>query len=464
MHVMVLAALALGMMLGQAQAAEVKRPNVLFIAIDDLNDWVSCLGGHPQVSTPNIDRLAKRGVLFSNAHCQAPICNPSRVSLLTGVRPSTSGVYDLNQPLRSAPALESAVTLPANFKASGYHVLGRGKIYHGKPYVDEWHDFEVSPDARNKQFRVKPISRLPRIRVRDFGPIDLPEEQFGDVINAQWAAESLQREFGKPFFMAVGIRLPHVPLYAPQKYFERHPKSGVMLPRIKPDDLADLPPAGLEITRYMDKTPLNHRAVLKTKSWHEAVAAYLACTEFVDRCVGLMLDSLDKSAHAKDTLVVLWSDHGWHLGEKRLWAKRSLWEESTRVPLIFAGPGLAKGQCSRPVQLLDLYPTLLELCRLAKPQQALEGRSLLPLLRKPSAAWPHPAITTFQRNDHTVRTEDWRYIRYANGDEELYDHTADPHEWHNLATQPGHDEVLARLRRQLPRVNAGDAPTRKAVR
>ena len=214
----------------------------------------------------------------------------------------------------------------------------------------------------------------------------------------------------------------------------------------------------------MDKTPLNHRAVLKTKSWHEAVAAYLACTEFVDRCVGLMLDSLDKSAHAKDTLVVLWSDHGWHLGEKRLWAKRSLWEESTRVPLIFAGPGLPKGQCSRPVQLLDLYPTLAELCRLAKPPQALEGRSLLPLLRMPSAPWPHPAITTFQRNNHAIRTERWRYIRYANGDEELYDCAADPHEWDNLAAQPEHREVIAQLRRQLPKMNAAAAPVRSAAR
>ena len=460
MRWLALVALGLEVALGQARATEAKRPNVLFIAIDDLNDWVSCLGGHPQVSTPNIDRLAKRGVLFTNAHCQAPICNPSRVSLLTGVRPSTSGVYDLNQPLRGAPALKGAVTLPANFKAGGYHVLGRGKIYHGKPYVDEWHDFEVRPDARNKQFRVTPISRLPKIRVRDFGSIDLPEEQFGDVINAQWAAESLQRDFGKPFFMAVGIRLPHVPLYAPQKYFDRHPVKGVTLPRIRPDDLADLPPAGIEITRYMDKTPLNHESILKTKSWHEAVAAYLACTEFVDRCVGLMLDSLDKSAHANNTIVVLWSDHGWHLGEKQLWAKRSLWEESTRVPLILAGPGLAKGQCSRSVQLLDLYPTLAELCHLAKPPQPLEGHSLLPLLRQPSAAWAHPAITTFHRNDHTVRSERWRYIRYANGDEELYDHASDADEWHNRAKRLEYRPVIADLKSHLPKVNAPNAPSR----
>ena len=171
----------------QVQAEEVERPNVLFIAIDYLNDWIGCLDGHSQAKTPNIDRLAKSGVLFTNAHCQAPICNPSRVSLLTGVRPSTSGVYALNQPLRKAPALKSATTIPAQFKASGYYVLGRGKIYHGKPYLDEWDNFKTSPDALNNQIRVKPVSRLPKIRVRDFGPIDLPEEQFRDVINARWA-------------------------------------------------------------------------------------------------------------------------------------------------------------------------------------------------------------------------------------------------------------------------------------
>mgnify|MGYP003337480104 FL=1 len=187
------------------QAEEVDRPNVLFIAIDYLNDWIGCLDGHSQAKTPNIDRLAKSGVLFTNAHCQAPICNPSRVSLLTGVRPSTSGVYALNQPLRKAPALKSATTIPAQFKASGYYVLGRGKIYHGKPYLDEWDNFKTSPDARNNQFRVKPVSRLPKIRVRDFGPIDLPEEQFRDVINARWASKELKRNFDKPFFMAPAL-------------------------------------------------------------------------------------------------------------------------------------------------------------------------------------------------------------------------------------------------------------------
>ena len=443
----------------------VGRPNVLFIAIDDLNDWVGCLGGHPQVSTPNIDRLARRGVLFSNAHCQAPICNPSRVSLLTGVLPSTSGVYELDQPHHLSPVLKEAVTLPAHYKAAGYHVLGRGKIYHGRyEYPADWHDFKTTGDARNQQWRIKPVSSIPGIRVRDFGPIDLPEEQFGDLINARWAAGQLQRDFSRPFFMAVGIRLPHVPLYAPRRFFKRHPEKQVELPVDRVDDLADLPPAGLQITRYMHNTPLNHKSVVASGNWGNAVAAYLACTEFVDHCIGVMLDALDASAYAKDTVIVLWSDHGWHLGEKQHWAKRSLWGESTRVPLIVAGPDLPRGNCSRPVGLIDLYPTLNELCDLSKPPQSLEGHSLVPLLQKPDAAWPHPAITTFHQNDHTIRTEHWRYIRYANGDEELYDCAADPQEWINLALKPEHSGTLAQLRLHLPKVNAVDAPVRSSER
>ena len=173
-----------------------------------------------------------------------------------------------------------------------------------------------------------------------------------------------------------------------------------------------------------------------------------------------MLKSLDESAHANTTIIVLWSDHGWHLGEKEHWAKRSLWEESTRVPLILAGPGIVQGTSPRAVGLIDLYPTLAELCGLPQPPQKLEGRSLRPLLKNPKAIWPHAALTTFQRNDHTLRTEKWRYIRYANGDEELYDHAKDSHEWDNLAKDEKFAAVLKRFRGQLPKVNAPDSPTR----
>ncbi len=232
------------------------------------------------------------------------------------------------------------------------------------------------------------------------------------------------------------------------------------LPAVRADDLKDLPPAGVAITRYMYGTPLKHNSVIEAGNWKNAVAAYLACTEFVDHCVGVMLKSLDESAHAKNTIIVLWSDHGWHLGEKEHWAKRSLWEESTRVPLILAGPGIVKGTSPRAVGLIDLYPTPAELCGLPQPPQKLEGRSLRPLLKNPKAIWPHAALTTFQLNDHTLRTEKWRYIRYANGDEELYDHAKDSHEWDNLAKDQKFAAVLKRFRGQLPKVNAPDSPTR----
>lgn len=441
-----------------------ERPNVLFIAIDDLNDWIGCLGGHPQIETPRIDELAQRGVLFANAHCQAPICNPSRVSLLTGVLPSTSGIYDLDQPHHLAPVLAGAVTLPAHFKANGYHVMGRGKIYHGAyKYPEDWDDFSTGSDPRRSAVKKRPISSLPGVGVRDFGPIDLPEEEMGDMSNSLWAAERLGETYEKPFFLAVGIRLPHVPLYAPRAYFENYAAESVILPEVREDDLDDLPPAGIKITRYMHSTPMNHEAILEHGEWENAVSAYLACVAFVDACVGKMLDALDASEHAQNTVVVLWSDHGWHLGEKEHWAKRSLWEESTRVPLIFAGPGITApgGVSPRAVGLIDLFPTLDELCGLPSPPQELEGRSIVSLLENPLAKWQHPVLTTFNRGDHSLRTDRWRYIRYSNGDEELYDHDTDPNEWENLATNPEYASHLVRFRRQLPSTDAENAPRKE---
>jgi len=437
------------------------RPNVLFVAIDDLNDWVSCLDGHPQIHTPHLDALAARGVLFTNAHCQAPICNPSRVSLMTGVRPSTSGVYDLPQPLHLAPALAGAVTLNAQFKANGYHVAGRGKIYHGNNYYpDGWDDFQTGRDPRGSAPKKKPISTVPGIGIRDFGPIDLPDDGMGDMMNVIWATEQLAEKHERPFFLAVGIRLPHVPLYAPRKYFEMFPAAHVELPPYREDDLDDLPPAGRKITEYMYSTPMNHRSMVESNNWHNCVSSYLACTTFVDVCLGRLVDALDRSQYANNTVVVVWSDHGWHLGEKHHWAKRSLWEESTRVPLVVVAPGTSQagGRCARPVELIDLYPTLVELCDLPAPPQQFEGRSLVSLLKDPTAKWRWPAITTFNRGDHTIRSENWRYIRYANGDEELYDHRKDPNEWTNLAGDPQYEEVIARHARWLPEHDEPDAP------
>ena len=444
-----------------ASNAAAARPNVLLIAIDDLNDWVGCLAGHPQIRTPHIDRLAKRGVLFTNAHCQAPICNPSRTSFFTGVLPSNSGVYDNNQMFRNAPRLKDLRTMPQHFRDHGYVAWGVGKLYHGNTRDPQsW-----TEDGGRKRTRRPPkgaanLSGIPGIRVRDFGPIDMTDQQMGDMVATQWAAGKLTESYNKPFFLALGITLPHVPLYAPRPYFEKYPVTRVKLPPLLDNDRDDLPPSAIKLTEYMYDTPLNQKSIVETDNWANAVRAYLACTSFVDTCVGRIIESLDSSPFADNTIIVLWSDHGWHLGEKDHWAKRTLWERSTHVPMIMIAPRVSQTgkRCTRPVQLADVYPTLVELCAFDQPTHTLDGHSLVPLLGDTSAVWKWPALTTGDRGNHAIRSEHWRYIRYADGSEELYDHRNDPNEWHNLASLPEHAEVIKRHARRLPKHNEPNAP------
>lgn len=447
------------------RSADGAPPNVLFVAIDDLNDWIGCLGGHPQARTPNLDRLAERGVLFANAHCPAPLCNPSRVSVLTGVRPSTSGVYLNAQPLRRA--LADAVTLPEHFRAQGYRVEGGGKVFHG-PWPDprSWDAYFPS------QEECRPADLLPDPRpvsgpsyVNDWGPLEAEDALTSDGRVARWAASRLAEGIPEPFFLGVGFFRPHLPLYAPEPYFERFPAASVVLPRVRAGDLDDVPASGRarvhpELGAWLEREG-------KTR---EAVAAYLACVAFVDAQVGLVLDALAASPAAANTIVVLWSDQGFHLGEKGQWKKKTLWEEATRAPLVIVdprpGPGASQRgkRCARPVGLVDLYPTLLELCGLPAPEaQMLEGRSLAPLLGDVEAPWPFPALTTIGPGDHALRDERWRYVRYRDGSEELYDHASDPEEWSNLVADPSrvdpaHAAVIAALRRFLPEHDAPHAP------
>ena len=445
-----------------AQGAETNRPNVLFIAIDDLNDWVGCLGGHPQVKTPNIDRLASRGVSFTNAHCQAPICMPSRTSLLTGTYPWQNGVYMIEQEFCNAPALKDAVTLPRYFRNHGYRTLAAGKIYHRhQDTADEWDQWggRYGWKWMGDLVGSEGVSGLPNPSIFDFGPLPVEDAQMNDARVTQWGIDRLADQHDKPFFLAVGLITPHLPLFTPQQYYDMYPLDTVQLPPVLPGDLDDLPPLGRKFTRYFDTTPLCHLNILRCGVWNKAVASYLACASFTDMCVGRLLDALDKSPHAKNTVIVLWSDHGFHLGEKMHWEKRSLWEESTRVPLVFATPdGVSAGiQCSRPVGLIDIYSTLVELCGLPAKQD-LQGHSLVPLLKNPSQAWEYPALTTHHPGNHAVRTERWRYIHYVNGDEELYDHDNDPHEWKNLANDLKFADVKKRLATHLPTSNAPYAP------
>jgi arylsulfatase A-like enzyme len=448
-----------------AQERQKARPNVLFMAIDDLNDWIGCLGGHPDVKTPNLDRLASRGVLFTHAYCSAPACNPSRASLMTGILPSISGVYHNPDPWRESPVLKGAVTLPQHFMAHGYRVVGGGKIYHGGfPDPPSWQEY--FPDQKNNKPddplpEGRPLNGIPNAAHFDWGPVAAEDKDMGDWKVADWAIGDLGKKHDKPFFLGCGFFRPHLPWYVPKKYFDMYPADQVTLPSIKEDDLDDVPPMG----RRMARPEGDHRKVIDHNQWRKAVQGYLASITFVDACVGRVIDALDKSDYKDNTIVVLWSDHGWHLGEKLHWRKFALWEEATHNVLMVVAPGITRpGQrCSRPVSLLDIYPTLIELCDL-KLKPELHGRSFVPLLKAPAGAWDRPALTTHGKDNHSLRSERWRYIRYSDGSEELYDHGNDELEWTNLAGDPKYAEVKKELIRWLPKENAPEVTGQRGQR
>ncbi len=456
--------LALSLFAGlMAQAAD--RPNVLFIAIDDLNDWIGVLGGHPQSKTPNLDRLAERGVLFTHAYTAVPACNPSRAALMTGIAAHQSGVYLNSQPWR--PPLQDAVTLPQHFRKHGYWVGGSGKIYHGAyPDPPSWDEYWPSQTKNKPDDPVPPnlpVNGIPNTAHFDWGPVDAPTEEMGDAQVVDWVSAKLAGEFDKPFFLACGFFRPHLPWYAPRKYFDMFPLETIELPSVNPDDLVDIPAAGVRMARPEG----DHKKVIEHNQYRQAVQGYLASIAFVDEQIGRLLDAFDASPHAANTVIVLWTDHGWHLGEKRHWRKFALWEEATRTPLMMVvpegmAPGLKEGtkagtRVTTPVSLLDIYPTLVDLAGLGE-NEALMGKSLTPLLRDPKAAWDRPALTTHGRANHALRTPLYRYIRYADGGEELYDHRTDPQEWKNLARDPQYSAVIEGLKAWLPETDAPDAP------
>lgn len=450
-----------------------KQPNVLFLSVDDMNDWVGCLRGYPGVQTPNIDRLAQRGVLFANAHCASPLCNPSRTALLTGQRASSTGIYNNDQ--FWPPVLPDAVTLPMYFRKHGYHVAGAGKVFHhtaGNNPPSQWDEFQLQvfddPWYRradwypwNKRIPAPdaiPLNGLDKFQGEfDWGVLPYEEQAYGDQRAIEFGTRFLAKSQSKPFFLAIGLWHPHIPMYAPQKYFDLYPLDKVRLPEAPEDDLDDIPQMGQE---FAASRRSEHERIVSTGKHKDAVRSYLACISFADAMIGQLLDALDKSAHAKNTVIVFWSDNGWHLGEKKHWHKSTLWQRSTHVPMIIAGPGTAQPGVARPqaVSLLDLYPTLVDLCGLPKNPRN-EGLSLVPQLRNPKANRP-PAVITYLEGNHAVRTEQWRYIRYKDGTEELYDCLADPNEWHNIASDPKHTKLKAELAQSLPATNAKPLPQR----
>ncbi len=445
-------------------ALQAEQPNILFIAIDDLNDWIEPLGGNPNSRTPNLARLARRSMLFTRAYTSAPACNPSRAAVMTGIAPYHSGVYHNNQAWR--PAMPTVVTLPQYFMKNGYWAGGAGKIYHGVyPDPPSWNEYWPSktqnrPPGPNPVMR--PMNGIEGTGNFDWGPLDVNVQKMSDALVADWVGARLRKKQEKPFFLACGIFRPHLPWYIPQQYLDRFPLDSVDLPIVFDQDLQDVPEAG----RTFVKNRRDHVSVTKHGKWQQAVQAYLASINFADDMLGRVLNALDESGHANNTIVVLWSDHGWHLGEKHHWRKFALWEEATRVVLMVYAPpgtpGLLEGtrpgaRSVRPVNLLDIYPTLLELAGLEQ-NPAVDGSSLVPLLRNPGMPWS-PTVTTHGRLNHAVRSENFRYISYADGTEELYDHRVDPMEWTNLAADDNYKEEKQSLAKWLPRDNVSEAPT-----
>lgn len=461
-----------------------QKPNVLFIAIDDLNDWIGCLGGHPQALTPNIDRLAARGVLFTNAHCAAPACKPSRAAIFSGLAPGKTGVWS-NRTKSLAQLHPTALKLPQAFAKSGYRTAGTGKLHHSSRSEDSFEEYfkteqRWSPITRQEADYTKgelpskgtqnprhlvedstgrkmilPLNRMPSDRAPskrsgesfDWGPWDVPDSDFGDTKITNWAIAKLKEKNEKPLFLALGYYRPHIPLWAPKRFFERFKNNPGKLPPFKKDDLNDLSKIGKLRALEADTAGL-HETVLKNKEWQNAIEAYLACITYIDHEIGRLLDELDRSAHANNTIIVLWSDHGWHLGEKQHWGKWTGWERSTRVPLIIVPPktksadfATAGSKCHRPVSLLDLYPTLAELCELTPPKN-LSGESLKPLLKNPTQETNRKVVTTFNPGNHSVRSGQWRYLVYEDGSEELYDMKDDPNEWTNLARDARFNSII----------------------
>ncbi len=462
--------LVLALLLGPALPAAAQDPepfDILFIAVDDLNDWVGYLGGHPQTETPNIDRLAARGMAFLNAQTPSPLCNAVRTAMLSGMRPSTTGIYGNSPDWREQAVFAGKATLPRHFRDNGYETLGAGKIFHAHTFYEEgfygfndttaWDAFYPGLD-RQLPDELGPVTRPangnPVLSVFDWDPLVAEDAALGDGQVTGWIERQLLAAPAGPRFVAAGIYRPHLPWYVPQRYFDLHPLEDIILPPWRRNDLNDVPPNA--VTSTFSGVEL-HDWILDDGSWAEGVQAYLASISYADAMVGRLLDALDASGRAERTIIVLWGDHGYHLGEKSRWRKMTLWNESMHVPFIIVVPGLTTpGSTTRaPVSLMDIYPTLVELTGLERPAH-VEGRSLVPLLSEPALAWDYPVLSTYGYDNHAVVSERYRYIRYADGGEELYDLVADPNEWTNLARLDRFADEIEALSRWLPASNAAD--------
>lgn len=467
-----------------------KHPNVLLISVDDLNNWIEPLGGHPQAKTPNLARFSQQSVTFTNAFCSAPACNPSRTALMTGKAPYLTGVYDNPQIWRQV--LPKETTLGQHFQAAGYWTARAGKIYHATmpdpqswnahfptptnqmpPYYLPHQDKDTDPIAFKKmdneirEARAERLSfTMPDFKGRymafDFEPIPHDTEDTGDYATVDWVRKQLAQKHPQPFLMACGVYRPHLPWYVPRKYFDAFDLDSIQLPKTLPTDLDDLPPEAKKVIngKY-------HQQVTQAGLWKQAVQGYLASIYYADAMVGELLDALDKSEYADNTIVVIFSDHGWQLGEKQHWRKFGLWQNILNSVLMIkspeSAPGLTEGstnstRCEANVSLEDIFPTLTELCGIAK-KEGISGTSLVPQLKDPKTKRTLPVISCFGEEHISVIENHWHYILYDGKEEELYHMKNDPEEWTNLASDSQYTAIKQKLKAMIPEHRHPKVPT-----
>lgn len=448
------------------------KKNVVFIMADDMNTWVQPFGGHPQAQTPNIAKLAAKGLVFKNAHAPVSVCLPSRTAMLLGLRPHTSKMWGNDDgDFRAKPELKDRVTLPQFFRGQGYFTAQAGKIFHSPAGNDT--------PSWVAEFKGPMGTRVPNTYVSTHGMVfdgyngEFPwgmhwgyteeaTEQTGDYLGAEYVAQLLRSEQKQPFFIAYGAAKPHQPWFVPKKYFDMFPPETLELPVVKEGDLDDIPREGIGLANG------DHSEFVRTNNWRNGLQAYLASLAFADECIGRVLDALEQGPHKDNTIVVLMGDHGWHLGEKTHWGKATLWEAGTKTPLIIYDPKIARpGVTNEPVSLQDVYPTLVELNALQGAPTVLQGRSLVPLLVDPTnkghVGW---ALSSWPNGSDTLRTERWSLIRHGSPGAykyELYDMVADPHQHTNLASQPQHTELIALLSADIDNIVTTNAPLNQRV-
>lgn len=478
---MLLIGLALSTLLaGCSQDSPADPPNVIMFVTDDLNNWVNPLG-YNQAITPNLDRLAEAGVTFTNAHAPGVFCAPSRSAIWTGLHASTTGVYSNQVFHYDHPDL---LTMQMSFKQGGYNTFGAGKLYHHRSgYVDlrDWDEyFARSQEMKDMAWEMNgyhmtdvplpdPYPYSPYYTETDrgggsalhleWGPIDNAEEDdMVDAIRANWASDVLRREHDNPFFLAVGMYSPHYPNYAPQKYFDLYNRDSIILPPYKEDDLEDLPDP---VRRRMMNRLKQHQELESYGALEDAILAYLASVSFADAMLGRVLDALESGPYKDNTIILFWSDQGFHHGEKGHWGKHTLWERTSHVPFIWAGKGIAENeQVETTVSLIDIYPTLVELCDLTVDSQ-LEGVSLTESLKEPSQSQERNVFLPHaDRGSYAIINMNWRYIQYNDGTEEFYNVNEDPNEWYNLAGDEKYEQIILEMKKSLPPEFAPEATPR----